>query len=629
MKKILVLIDCQNDFITGSLAVKEAEYAMQNLEEHITRFHNDYDKIIITADKHPHDHCSFIKNGGEWPEHCVVGTNGAEIYESILSALNINISANKKDTTRRKLSDDVNSTFKKRMKKDSVITTDNRIYFINKGESSDYDMYSAFHPELMNKHARLDDYLLDDTQGDIIMDVAGLAGDYCVLESIKDIHKYYSHVKVNILDKCIASVADGMGNTELRNYMVEHYPKQIINHFTDNDFYTFTCQYFALRNFPRTLIKYKFFDRNKTKYPQGFGKLLQWQVNQMKNVTITEEEIAYMKQRIDFLPDWYYTYLRGFRFNPEYVHIEQDNEGYLDITITGPWHETIVWEMPILASVSELYHYINGHYYTNPKDINAVHEKAYNDAVSMITNGLRFADMGTRRRYSFEYHDEVLKWMCKGAEIQGPKYTGRFLGTSNVYFAMKYNLQPIGTMSHQCISLIEGLVASPFEANHTMMKLWAETFNGNCGIYLYDCFGDKLFFDNLSLEMALLYSGLRQDSGDEKDQTEKICAKYKSLNIDPSTKSVVYSNALDKNKAIELHKWIDGRVQDSYGIGTYFTGKVKDYAPMNIVIKAVEAAITEKREWHHLVKLSCDAGKTLGNQEKCDYLISLIKQCTK
>ena len=347
----------------------------------------------------------------------------------------------------------------------------------------------------------------------------------------------------------------------------------------------------------------------------------------MANVKITEAEINFMKSQINFLPDWYYTYLRGFRFNPNQVYISQDEEGYLDVEIEGQWCDTIVWEMPILSSISELYHQLSGHYISS-YDYQELWYEAYDKCDKAIKAGLKFSDMGTRRRFSFEHHDNVLNAMsqCANDIADDPdnNYTGKFIGSSNVYFCMKYGLKPVGTMSHQCISLIEGLIASPFEANYTMMKLWAETFDGNCGIYLYDCFGDKLFFDNLSLQMAKLYSGLRQDSGDEKEQTLKIIDKYNSLGINPKHKDVVYSNGLNLNKAIELHKWIDGRVNDSYGIGTFFTGTVKDYAPMNIVIKAIGGRITENREFHDFVKLSCDKGKTLGNPEKCQYILNLI-----
>ena len=116
------------------------------------------------------------------------------------------------------------------------------------------------------------------------------------------------------------------------------------------------------------------------------------------------------------------------------------------------------------------------------------------------------------------------------------------------------------------------------------------------------------------------------DSGDEFEQTEKIIAKYKSLGIDPATKQVCYSNGLNIDKAIEIHQYVNGRVQDSYGVGTFLTCDVTGAEPMNIVVKLTRGRITELREWHDCVKLSCNLGKTLGNPEKCAYLAKLLGQ---
>ena len=124
--------------------------------------------------------------------------------------------------------------------------------------------------------------------------------------------------------------------------------------------------------------------------------------------------------------------------------------------------------------------------------------------------------------------------------------------------------------------------------------------------------------------MALMFVGLRVDIGVEEEQTEKIIEKYKQLGINPATKQVIYSNGLNIERALEIHRFVDGRVQDSYGMGTFLTCDVLGCKPMNIVVKLTKCRITEKREWHDCVKLSCDKGKTLGNPEKCAYLLKQI-----
>lgn len=427
--------------------------------------------------------------------------------------------------------------------------------------------------------------------------------------------------------------------------------EQIIKHFTDNDAYTFSCQYYILQTYPRAEVRYSFFDRNYTKYPKGFGELLQEQINGMKDVVITDEEIAFMKSKIYFLPEWYFNFLKGYRFNPSEVHIFQDPSGYLSITIEGKWYSTIMWEMPILSTISELMHIVNRELHA--VDMDKVYSDAYEKGIKALRNGLLLSDMGTRRRTSFNVQSTVIKALKDSNINLGETANGKFVGTSNVWFAKEYDLTPIGTMSHQVICA-EECVSGVFECNYQVMDKWSRCFDGDVGTYLYDAFGDKVFFNNLSKRLAKTFDGLRVDSGDEIEQTEQIIKKYESLGIDPSTKSIIYSNALTIDKAIELHRYVGGRMKDAYGIGTHLcadadilwsedlgtplhkdeveNGKTvrggykvthKKLPHSNIVIKLTGFRITESREWHDCVKLSCDKGKTLGDKEKCEYLLKV------
>ena len=396
--------------------------------------------------------------------------------------------------------------------------------------------------------------------------------------------------------------------------------KQLITHFTDNDLYTFTCQYYVLKTYPRAEVEYSFIDRNKTVYPDGFATLLQEQVDYMKNVVITDEEIAYMTERCVYLPLWYFTFLKGYRFNPAEVAISQDKEGHLSITVHGKWFSTIMWEMPLLSCISELMHILRGD--IERYDASLEESRARLKSEQIFGGGLILGDMGTRRRLSFDHQEMVVRVMKEVWDSQS--WPGRFTGTSNVWLAMKYDCSPLGTMSHQLISFEEN-VSGVFECNYAVMKKFSDVFDGDNGIYLYDCFGDKVFFSNLSKRMAMMYKGLRVDSGNEEEQIEKIIAKYKELGIDPATKQVVFSNGLNIERALEIHKYCAGRVLDSYGVGTFLTCDVTGCSPMNIVVKLTKGRITEKREWHDCVKLSCDLTKTLGNPAKCEYLKGLLK----
>ena len=400
----------------------------------------------------------------------------------------------------------------------------------------------------------------------------------------------------------------------------------IIKHFTDNDLYTFTCQYYVLQTYPRAEVEYRFFDRNKTCYPKGFAALLQEQIDHMRDVTITDEEIDFMLRKCYYLPKWYFTFLRGYRFNPKEISISQDEEGHLDVVVKGKWYSAIMWEMPILSSVSELSHRLNGDF--EKYDLELERKRTTDKGKQILTNGLVLGDMGTRRRFSFLHQEMVVNELAALQKAgkdpdTGLAWTGKFIGTSNVYLAMKYNLTPIGTMSHQLV-MFEETVSGVFECNYNMMKKFSDVYDGDNGVYLYDAFGDTVFFNNLSKRMAMMYKGLRVDSGNEEEQTEKIIQKYISLGIDPATKQVIFSNGLNIDRAIEIHKFVAGRLQDSYGVGTNLTCDITNCKPMNIVVKLTQCRITESREWHDCVKLSCDKGKTLGNPQKCAYLLSVI-----
>ena len=264
--------------------------------------------------------------------------------------------------------------------------------------------------------------------------------------------------------------------------------QQIIHHFTDNDAYTFSCQYYVLQTYPRAEVEYTFFDRNNTVYPEGFAELVNEQLGYMPQVIITEEEIDYMKRRIYYLPEWYFTFLRGYRFDPHEVTVSQDEEGHLDISVRGKWYSTIMWEMPILSIVSELMHNLRGENSSyNPE---REYERCVEKTHRILTNELILCDMGTRRRLSFDHQNMVVRTMKEVYEQGGfedeegfHQWTGKFTGTSNVYLAMKYDLMAVGTMSHQIIEFEEN-VSGIFECNFNVMKKFSDVYDGDNGIYL-------------------------------------------------------------------------------------------------------------------------------------------------
>lgn len=385
--------------------------------------------------------------------------------------------------------------------------------------------------------------------------------------------------------------------------------RRIINSLLDNDLYTFSVCYAYLRKFSRAIGQYSFVDRNNTVYPEGFADKLKEQFKSLESLRMEDDELSFLQKRCYFFPNWFFTFLKGFSMDASELDIQQDAEGHLHITITGYLWRTVFWEMPILSTISELMHELRGEmvHYDRAKE----YQKSYEKALRLIENGVSFSDFGTRRRFSFDHQEMVIQSFIDAQQHSAKK---GFLGTSNVYLAKKYNLTAIGTMSHQFIETCS--LYGYNEANYIAMDYWQSVYNGSLGIFLFDTYTRKAFFENFTELHAKLFDGLRVDSGDNETALRDIIKKYQDLGIDPKTKAIVFSNALTTEQAIKLHKTVNGQMKDSYGIGTHFTCDVENVEPMNIVVKLTASKITEKRDWKKVVKLSDDRGKYTGDPEE-------------
>lgn len=385
----------------------------------------------------------------------------------------------------------------------------------------------------------------------------------------------------------------------------------IITHFTDDDLYKFTMCCAVIDNYPRTQVKYKFNDRHNTVYPAGFAEELRKQIKYLESLVITDEEIDFLRRKCSYIPSWFCKYLQGFRYNSNLVKVEQDEDGHLSVEFEGYWSETILLEVKVLAIISELYYIMTGE--NESLDYDDYYKRSYEKARRLIQSGCSFSDFGTRRRASFKAQDTAIRAMKDCFEMN--ERPGRFVGTSNVYFAMKYDLTPIGTMAHELICAIAGIYG-PQMANFLAMKVWANTYRGALGTFLYDTYGWQIFSLNFSEDYANLFKGLRVDSGDNYEQLNLIIDKYRSLNIDPTTKQVVFSNGLNVDEAIRINDYAKGKCIPSFGIGTHFTNDFPGIKPMNIVIKLLAVKITESWPFYcPTCKLSEDHGKYSGSPE--------------
>ena len=410
--------------------------------------------------------------------------------------------------------------------------------------------------------------------------------------------------------------------------------KRIINHFLDDDLYKLTMCLAVLVNFPKAWVIYEFVDRAKLIYPKGFADELNRQIKMLEDLAITEEEIAFLRKRCYYLPEWFYTFLRGFRYNSKYAIAWQDAQGRLGVKFEGPWWHTILLEVKVLAIISELY------YVMTNKDIafdyEAYYKKSYQKAYELLSAGCTFSDFGTRRRSSYKTQEVAVKAFkdCYESKNWAAISGGKFVGTSNPYLAMKYDLVPVGTMAHEFVCGIAGLNGGPTNANKLAMEAWDRAYHGALGVYLYDSYGFDIFRLNINEAYANQFKGMRVDSGANFEQLSNIIQMYKEFGINHKHKQVIFSNALDTRRAIQIHEYAKNVCLPSFGIGTAlcndWTGIADAIKPLNIVIKLV--AIKESEEWpfyNDTCKLSEDEGKHTGKHDVVMRFMSQLPQYAK
>lgn len=377
----------------------------------------------------------------------------------------------------------------------------------------------------------------------------------------------------------------------------------IITSILDSDLYKFTMQQAIAHHYPRVEVEYEFINRNKTPFPAGFDQVLRKAVDDMRDLYLTREEEVFLRERCYYLLPNYVDMLRGYRYDPTQVIIRQVG-GNLYVTVRGPWYLTVLWEVPLMAIISELYFRMTG---TQPVDNWKDLARAKFDRMSDA--GCIASDFGSRRRYSFMVHDQVVKIM---------KDFKCCVGTSNVHLAHKYDLTPIGTKAHEWF-MAHACMYGYRRATAESLKAWVKIYGGELGVALPDTFTTEVFLRDFSTMYAKLYDGVRHDSGDWKWFTDRMIDHWNGLRIDPATKAIVYSDGLNDQRAIQIQEYAEGKVLPRFGIGTFLTNDVGQI-PLNIVIKLT------KCDGRPSVKLSDGPGKELGLPEAishCKYSLQL------
>lgn len=374
----------------------------------------------------------------------------------------------------------------------------------------------------------------------------------------------------------------------------------IIKSILDTDWYKLTMQQLIFCQFPSAIVRYEFFNRGETKFPVNFGINLQRQVELMSFLKMTDDEFHWLLKH-DYLKRTYLEWLRGYTFNPKEVKVTQEN-GTIKVVVEAPWYRGVLWEVPLLATISELYYTMTEQ--GEPKNGWACKIKKKGEA--MQEAGCKWADFGTRRRHSFAVQEKVV---AKMRSFKG------FLGTSNPHLAMKHDLSPIGTYAHEGPMAMQAFCGLR-QSNKAWLQRWLDEFDGHLGIALPDTLSSEVFFRDFGLREAKTFDGLRQDSGDPVEMGERYLAHYKSLGINAQTKRIIFSDGLTDKLLIELTERFKTRIHVAGGIGTYLTNDV-GYVPLNIVMKLTEANFGHGPR--QVVKFSDSVGKWTGHSDNVRY----------
>ncbi|MDR2026559.1 MAG: nicotinate phosphoribosyltransferase [Prevotellaceae bacterium] len=375
----------------------------------------------------------------------------------------------------------------------------------------------------------------------------------------------------------------------------------IIKHFTDNDLYKFSVMLAIQKLYPKAAVRYRFFNRGETSFPEGFAEALKAEVKNMAELKLTKQEKQFIEKRCYFFDPVFIDFLEGYTYSPDEVTITQTG-GKLDILIEGYWYRTVLWEVPLMALISELYFRMTG---TLPSE--DCISRTVNKAKTLRELNADYSDFGTRRRFSFDVHDMAVKTLQENSG-------DNFKGTSNVYLAMKYNTIPIGTMPHEWF-MYHGAVYGYRAATAKALDAWVDVFQGSLGITLTDTYTSDMFFHSFGLKHAKLFDGVRCDSGDPIEFADRVVEFYRKNRIDPASKTIVYSDSLNVDEVRRIKKHVANRIHDTYGIGTFFTNDV-GATPLNMVIKLTQVRINPERDYFDAIKLSDVKGKNTGDSNE-------------
>jgi nicotinate phosphoribosyltransferase len=373
----------------------------------------------------------------------------------------------------------------------------------------------------------------------------------------------------------------------------------IIHSLLDTDLYKFSMMQAVLHQFPGAEVEYRFQCRSAGVDLRSLAKALEREIEHLCSLRLDPEELNFLASQ-RYIKSDFIEFLRLFHLQSRFVDIGQADE-QLAVTVRGPWLHTILFEVPVLAIISELF---SRHAYADhdlDEGRRRLDEKTEQVKSLDRPQEFIFADFGTRRRFSRAWHDEVVETLAR-------EVPDSLRGTSNVRLAKELGLVPIGTMAHEFIQACQALGPRLAETQRFAFEVWAREYRGDLGIALSDTYSLQAFLRDFDMYFCKLFDGARQDSGDPFEWAEAMIEHYENNRVDPKTRNLIFSDSLDIPRAAEIWQRFRDRITVSFGIGTNLTHDT-GVDPINIVIKMTEC------NGQPVVKLSDSPGKVVSTDQ--------------